>query len=399
MNAPAAELTVFRAKNFASVRVVGRANFACSPGFQGAVEELIADHPSRLVLDLEQCQLMDSTFLGVLAGGAVKFHQSAPDANAIELSNANARVTGLIQSLGVSNLFIERTGPLELPPDVRARRVPFQSATKIQLKETSLAAHEQLMQISEANKEKFAELTRTLKEDLTRLKAGEPPALPGFDMAAVNQQAGELGGDFYDFAPRAGLRAGVLIADVCGKGAAAAELAASARPVLRELLATEKPPAVILTEALHRIAPNLPPGRFVTALCVVLDSVSRSFRVARAGHDPLLWFHAANQTVEILSPKGMALGIERNGLCDATFLEKEHQLVAGDVLLLHTDGITESFNPSGEEFGCEQLMGLLVDLAPLDAKSIAAKILAAVDAFTQDAPQTDDRTLVVIKAL
>ena len=399
MNAPAAELTVFRAKDFASVRVVGRANFASSPGFQSAVEELIADHPSRLVLDLEQCQLMDSTFLGVLAGGAVKFHQSAPAPANIELSNANTRVTGLIQSLGVGNLFTERTGPLELPPDVRAKRVAAQSATKIQLKETSLAAHEQLMQISEANKEKFAELTRTLKDDLARLKAGEPPTLPGFDMAAINQQVGEVGGDFYDFAPRAGLRAAVLIADVCGKGTTAAEISTQARPILRELLATERAPAAIFAEALPRVAAIIPKGRFVTALCVVLDSVSRSFRVARAGHDPLLWFHAATQTVEILSPKGMALGIEREGLCDATFLEKEHQLAPGDVLLLHTDGITENFNPSGDEFGCERLMGLLVDLAPLDAKGIAAKILAAVDAFTQDAPQLDDRTLVVIKAL
>jgi len=379
MNAPAAELTVFRAKDFASVRVVGRANFASSPGFQSAVEELIADHPSRLVLDLEQCQLMDSTFLGVLAGGAVKFHQSTPAPANIELSNPNTRVSGLIESLGLRELFTERTGPLELPPDVRAKRVATQSATKIQLKETSLAAHEQLMRMSEANKEKFAELTRTLKDDLARLKAGEPPALPGFDMAAVNQQAGEVGGDFYDFAPRSGLRAAVLIADVCGKGTTAAEISTQARPILRELLATERTPAAIFAEALPRVAAIIPRGRFVTALCIVLDSVSRSFRFARAGHDPLLWYHAANQTVEMLSPKGMALGIERDGLLEATFVEKEYQLAPGDILLLHTDGITENFNPSGDEFGCDKLMNLLMDCAPLDAKGIAAKILATVD--------------------
>ena len=399
MTVPSAELTVFRGKNFASVRVVGRANFACSPGFQGAVEELIADHPTRLVMDLEQCQLMDSTFLGVLAGGAVKFRQSTGAPVNIELSNPNARVSGLIENLGVESLFTVSSGPLELPSDVRARRVTIQSPTKLQLKETSLAAHEQLMQISESNKEKFEELTRTLKEDLARLKAGEPPALPGFDMAAINQQADEVGGDFYDFAPRAGLRAGVLIADVCGKGTTAAQISTKVRPILREQLATEHSPAAIFTEVLPRVVYNIPEGRFVTALCVVLDSVARSFRLARAGHDPLLWFHAATQTVEMLSPKGMALGIEREGLLEATFVEKEYQLAPGDVLLLHTDGITENFDPSGNEFGCERLMEALVDYAPLDARGIATKILSAVDAFTQDAPQLDDRTLVVIKAL
>jgi serine phosphatase RsbU (regulator of sigma subunit) len=255
------------------------------------------------------------------------------------------------------------------------------------------------MKFSPANRDKFAELTRTLKEDLERLKAGEPPVLPGFDMAAVNQQAGEVGGDFYDFAPRAGLRVGVIIADVCGKGTSAAQIAAQSRPILRELLATERAPAALFAEALPRIVLNLPKGRFVTALCVVLDSVSRSFRFARAGHDPLLWYHAANQTVETLSPKGMALGIEREGLLEATFTEKEYQLAPGDILLLHTDGITESFAPTGDEFGCDRLRNILVDSAPLEARAIAAKILATVDAFTQGAPQPDDRTLVVIKAL
>ena len=399
MNTPSAELTVFRAKDFASVRVVGRANFSSSPGFEGAVAELLRDHPARFVMDLEQCQLMDSTFLGVLAEAATNFRQLNGKSASLELSNANARVTGLIENLGVDTLFSLQNGPLELPPDVRARRVSFQSATKLQLKATSLAAHEWLMKFNTANRDKFAELTRTLKEDLARLQAGEPPALPGFDMAAVNQQADEVGGDFYDFAPRAGLRVGVIIADVCGKGTTAAQIAAQCRPVLRELLATERAPAALFADALPRIVPNLPKGRFVTALCVVLDSVSHSFRFARAGHDPLLWFHARNQTVEMLSPKGMALGIEREGLLEATFVEKEYQLAPGDVLLLHTDGITENFNPTGDEFGCDKLMNLLLDCAPLDAKGIAAKILATVDEFTQGATQLDDRTLVVIKAL
>jgi len=381
------------------VRVVGRANFSSSPGFEGAVADLLHDHPSRFIMDLEQCQLMDSTFLGVLAEAAAKFRQLKGNGSLIELSNPNARVTGLIENLGLNALFTMRHNTLELPADVRARRLPHESPTKLRLKETSLAAHEWLMKFSTNNRDKFAELTRTLKEDLTRLKAGEPPALPGFDMAAVNQQAEEVGGDFYDFAPRAGLRVGVIIADVCGKSTSAAQIAEQCRPVLRELLATERPPAALFAEALPRIVPNLPKGRFVTALCVVLDSVSRSFRFARAGHDPLLWYHAGNQTVEMLSPKGMALGIERDGLLEATFAEKEFQLTPGDVLLLHTDGITENFSPAGDEFGCDRLMNTLMDGAALDAKGIAAKILATVDGFTQNAAPPDDRTLVVIKAL
>ena len=399
MNTPSAELTVFRAKDFACVRIVGRANFASAPGFQDAVESLIREHPARLVMDLVQCQLMDSTFLGVLTVGAVKFRQSTSAPVSIELSNANARIAGLVEGLGVKDLFTEISGDLELPAGAHAGRVHVEGATKLQLKITSLTAHDQLMQINDANKSKFAELARVLKEDLDSLKAGQPPALPGFDMAAVNQQAGTVGGDFYDFAPRSGLRAAVLIADVCGKGVEASQIAAQCRPILREQLCTEHSPAAVFTDVLPRIVPNLPPGKYVTALCLVLDSVTRSFNLARAGHEPLLWFHAATQTVERLAPKGMALGIEHEGLLEATFAEKEHQMMPGDVLLLHSDGITENFNPSGEEFGCDRLVGLLKDCAPLDAKTIETKILAAVDAFKQGAPQVDDRTLIVIRAV
>ena len=399
MNVPAAELTVLRAPGFGCVQIVGRATFACSPGFKSVMEDIISTHPMRLILDLDQCQLMDSTFLGVLVGAAEKFLQTSSTARTIELHNANERITGLIASLGVASLFQYHHGSLELPPDVRERRLSIPDPTKIQLKETSLAAHHRLMQISPANQGKFAELTRTLKEDLDRLKAGEPPSLPGFDMAVRIEQAGVVGGDFYDFAPRAGLRAGVLIADVSGKGSGAAQIAALCRPILHGQLATERAPAIVFREVLPVLVPQLPEGMFVTAMCLVLDSVTRSFRMARAGHDPLLWFHAQTGTVEMLSPKGMAIGIERAGLLDATFVEKEHQIAPGDVLLLHTDGITESLSPAGAEFGCARLMELLKASATLNAKGIVEKVFATLTEFTQAAAQQDDRTLVIIKAV
>jgi len=398
MNAPAAELTVFRAPKFACVRVVGRANFACGPGFKRAVDELITERPTRLVLDLDQCQLMDSTFLGILTGGAERFHNETPRHSCIELSNANTRVRGLIESLGVSNLFELTSGTLELPEILQAKRLPLLGSTKVELKETSLVAHESLSLVSELNRVKFADITRTLRDDLQSLRAGEPPLLPGFDMAAINRQLGEVGGDFYDFAPLSGLRVAVIIADVCGKGTSAAQVAAQCRPFLRDELSRDRSPGAVFRDALS-LAPTLPENMFVTALCVVINAVSRSFRLARAGHDPLLWLHAGTGVVELLQPKGMALGIERTGLDQANFVEREFGLGPGDVLLLHTDGITESLSPAGEEFGCERLKQALAGSASLDAKGIAANIFAGLDKFTEGSRPQDDRTLVVIKAL
>ena len=398
MNSAAAELTVFRAPRFACIRIVGRANFAASPGFKQAVNELIAERPQRFIMDLDQCQLMDSTFLGVLSGGAERFHEEVPGEHCMELSNANARVTGLIDSLGVGKLFQHVTGTLDLPTDVHAKRLSLSNTTKVQLKETSLEAHERLGTLNNLNRVKFAEITRTLKEDLDKLRAGEPPALPGFDMAAINRQAGEVGGDFYDFAPLSGLRVAALIADVCGKGVSAAQIAAQVRPFLRDELARDRSPSAMFRAALS-LVPTLPENSFVTALCLVVNSVSHSFRVARAGHDPLLWFHSATGKVEMLQPKGMALGIERTGLDEATFVEREFSLNPGDILLMHTDGITEGLSPTGEEFGCERLKQLLAASAAQDARAIAERIFGTIGEFTHDAPANDDRTVVVIKAL
>lgn len=397
MNTPAAELTVFTAPDYACVRVAGRANFAAGPGLRRVLETLTAMHPRHLVFDLSQCQQMDSTFLGVLSGVAERFHNG--QGAAVELVNPNERITALLESLGVAHLFHTRSGEVRLPAQARAWPMDFGAPTKLELKETSLAAHEELIGLNAANEARFAELTRTLREDLARLRAGEPPVVPGFDLAARQQPAAGVSGDFYEFAPRAGLRCAVLIADVCGKGPRAAALAEICRPLLRAELAAEIPPGLVLKHSLQPVADRLPPDTFITALCLVLDPVTHSFRLARAGHDPLLWFHAASGSVEELLPKGMALGIERVGLAEATFVERECHLEPGDVLLLYTDGLTEALNPAGVEFGLARLATELRAGAALDAAALAAKLFAAVDAFTGPVPAADDRTVIVIKAL
>ena len=398
MNAATAEITVLRGENFACVQIVGRGNFACGPGFKRAMNELIDARPTQLVMALKECQWMDSTFLGVLCGSAKRYQQAMGDGPRIGLFNAHEELIRLIAGMSAKKFFELRADELELPPGLSGRRLDLQKATKIELKEVSLDAHELLMELSDENKEKFAELVRKLKDDLAKLKAGEPPSLPGFDIAARNQQAGEVGGDFYDFAPRAGLRAGVLIADACGKGYSAAQMAAQSRPILREELAAEQTPAVVLKHSIQRVAPLLPEDKFVTALCVVLDAVAHSFRVARAGHEPLLWFHAATRAVELLTPKGMPLGLDSSALSEATFVEREYLLAPGDVLLFHTDGITEAQNAAGTQLGHAGLMELLQNFAPLDAPAIVANVFSAVEEFTGHAAPQDDRTLVVVKA-
>ena len=107
------------------MKIAGRANFSFSPDFKALLTGLAQKGYSHFIIDLSECVLMDSTFLGVLAGFGIKLNQTAtPDQRGIELLNANARVTELLENLGALHLFKITTGALPLPdgiPDQRAR--------------------------------------------------------------------------------------------------------------------------------------------------------------------------------------------------------------------------------------------------------------------------------------
>src|SRR5580698_3090660 len=115
MAPPSAKMSVLVGKNFACVKIAGRANFTFSPDFKTLLAELIQKGYGHFIIDLSECVLMDSTFLGVLAGFGIKLNQGNSAANrGIQLSNPNARVTELLENLGVLQLFKILNGALQL---------------------------------------------------------------------------------------------------------------------------------------------------------------------------------------------------------------------------------------------------------------------------------------------
>lgn len=396
MNAPAAEITVLRNDAFACAQIVGRGNVECCPGLERALDELLAASLPRLVIALKDCKAVDSSFVGLLNSCALRFQRGRRPGEKLELFNACDGVRRSFALLDVADNFVWRDDMLEIPPNVTAKRLDL-TTTRMALRIVSLKAHEHLASQSPANQARFATVIPTMRESVARQMSGEPPDLPGFDIAARTEQLGTCGGDFYDFALRAGLQAALLVADACGHGEAAEPLAAIGRPILREELAIEQPPSVMFKHSLLRVAPLLPKSKFVAALCVLLNGATHTFRVARAGAEPLAWFHAKTGAVDFLQPKGMALGFSNN-LEDATFLEREALMEPGDVLLLFTDGINEAADPEGHQWGHDGIARQLKASARLDARAIVENVFSAVEEFSQHAPPTDDRTLVVVKA-
>jgi len=172
MNTPAANLSVLVGDRFACVRIVGRANFTASIDFKALLVGLRQKGYNYFVIELSECLLMDSTFLGVLAGFGLKMSQ--PDGNTpaspIELRNPNARVTELIENVGVLHLFKLTQGTLSAPEALEACTTETTHRTREEITRACLEAHQTLMEINPANVERFKEVARFLAEDLQKLK-------------------------------------------------------------------------------------------------------------------------------------------------------------------------------------------------------------------------------------
>jgi anti-anti-sigma regulatory factor len=164
-------MSVLVGKNFACVKIAGRANFTFSPDFKTLLAELIQKGYGRFIIDLSGCVLMDSTFLGVLAGFGIKLNRgSAPAPGGIELSNPNARVTELLENLGVLQLFKIIDGAPQLPGDVSVQTPAPVNPSHEEITRTSLEAHQALMAANPDNVPRFKDVAQFLAEDLKNLE-------------------------------------------------------------------------------------------------------------------------------------------------------------------------------------------------------------------------------------
>ena len=235
-------------------------------------------------------------------------------------------------------------------------------------------------------------LARQIQQGL--LPSG-PPAIAGFDVAGWNRPADETGGDYYDYVPIPGGRWVVVVADATGHGIAPALIMSACRAYLRASLA-----AASLTEALTatsaQLLEDLPRGKFVTLAAVRCSPGSGELEILSAGHGPMLVYRAAKNAVSELKPHGIPLGM----LPGYPFAKSELiELLAGDMLVLLTDGFWEWEGTSGEQFGEERLKAALVAAAGHPAAEVIGLLTAAVESFAGGAHQGDDLTAVVLRRL
>ena len=227
-----------------------------------------------------------------------------------------------------------------------------------------------------------------------RLLPQHVPAAPSFDLDAVSTPAFEVGGDYYDFMDLGGGRVGIVVGDVSGKGVSAAFYMSEMKGIFQALGRLCASPKEFMVQANEALADSIDKRSFVSLIYAVLDTAAGRLTVARAGHCPLL--HIAGERTAYIRPNGLGMGLSRGPVFADAIAEEEIVLGRGDVCVLYTDGITEA-RSGDDEFGYERLMAAAREARGGGAGEIKNAILQSVSAFTEQRPNDDDLTLVVLK--
>jgi sigma-B regulation protein RsbU (phosphoserine phosphatase) len=213
----------------------------------------------------------------------------------------------------------------------------------------------------------------------------------GLDVAARYLSAREVCGDLYDFLRYGPQQLGIALGDVSGKGTAAALYGAVSIGIMRSLAPQKLQPAEMLRQMNQLVGERRIEGRFMTACFATWQKGRQKLRVANAGQSqPLLYKDGRCDRIELT---GFPLGIFE----DVTYDEWGVTLKTGDILVFHSDGIAETYNSEGQLFGNERLRKLIEQHHEISAAEMADRVLNEVDWFSQSAPLSDDRTLVVMK--
>ncbi len=221
------------------------------------------------------------------------------------------------------------------------------------------------------------------------------PKVDGLDYAAFCRPAKGVGGDYYDFIamPDGGMI--LTLGDVSGKGIAAAVLMASIQASIRAKVV--EPPASLanlidgFNKAIYSFSTS---DKYSTLFVAQVDSTGRKVRYVTAGQEPPVLLRA-NGSVESLSIGGMPVGL----VPFAKYEQGEVELGVGDVILICSDGVTEAMNPDEEMLDGEAVEQLVRDHAALSANEVTLKVIEAVDRFANGAPQSDDITITVLRAV
>jgi serine phosphatase RsbU (regulator of sigma subunit) len=218
------------------------------------------------------------------------------------------------------------------------------------------------------------------------------PRFENFHIHAFSKPTRYVGGDFYDFLQlSSGEWMGVL-ADVSGKGMAAALLSSMVLGALSSEFRSRTAPQEVLTRINQLLCEKSLPYQFVTLFLFLLNADGVGQFIS-AGHNTAYLFRCATGKIEELVPDAYFLGM----FDFASYPPHTLHLDKGDIMVVYSDGLTDAENPCGEMFGEKRLLDIIQQEAPSGSRAVEQRLLKGIEDFTQGMPQTDDITFVVVE--
>lgn len=212
------------------------------------------------------------------------------------------------------------------------------------------------------------------------------------DLHVVMRPARNVSGDLYDYFLLDENRVVLAIGDVCGKGIPASLFMAVVMTVLRIAAREETNPEAIISRTNAILCRDNATSMFATLFFGILDLRDGTLEYCNCGHNPPLIVHA-DGSVKVLGNTGLPLAIDPDGAAKV----RSVRLAPADLLILFTDGVTEAMNPAQEEFTEGRLLKVLDAAQTKDTAKLVQSIIDAVDAFAEDAEQSDDITCIALR--
>lgn len=235
--------------------------------------------------------------------------------------------------------------------------------------------------------ERELELAATIQRDILPKKI---PEVRGVEIATFSKPARQVGGDYHAFFQREGVLT-MIVADVAGKSMPAALLVSALHAATHLLFAEGRELGDVATELNRHIHQWSAENKFVTMIMVSIDMENETLRFVNAGHNPC--YILSGDRLDQMKSHGLPVGI----LGTSKYMTQTRPFPAGSAVVLYSDGITEAENAAGEEFENARLEALLHEHSTASANELRDRIAGAVEAFTGEAPQKDDETLVIAR--
>ncbi|MGC1485640.1 MAG: SpoIIE family protein phosphatase [Candidatus Acidiferrum sp.] len=302
--------------------------------------------------------------------------------------------------LGIISLGQKRSEAPYTSTDLRLlKSVAMQTALALSNAELTTAIADEVGRREKLNRE--IEIAREVQE---RLFPQHLPGITGLDYFGRCRTALGVGGDYYDFLDLPDGKLGVALGDVSGKGIAAALTMASLQASLRaDAMRAGNDIGSLITRVNRMLYDASTEDRYATLFYAQYDPATRRLSYVNAGHCPPILVRSAARGQAAGSP--LVERLDRAGgtvvglLPDCDYEHAEVVLSPGDLLVIYTDGFSEAMNPALEEWGEHRLIDAIASCNGQPAKDSIAKIMQAADAFASGAPQSDDMTLVLLRAL